>query len=299
MTDFKENMSIIAQLSLVIFLLSVLTIFVCTFINFVQSKPLERISLIDLVNMDLARTYYMATLLAVIPNIIRILEIKHVPVAVAILLTYMTSCFTTILIAYISISSIAHYFSVKLKASRFDEWFTDEQVRDLLFYFVSGPTFFTYAILAVYHGPGKTFNLYHAMVGDDERDTDTDYPISRIVFTILSAIAVITNVTLRILIHLERKKIANNAFNNKTKPPYGTYITISVILIIMASLGTLSFAVRRLIILTVVTVMIPTFVLGRNKNLRAHVRRRLKQNYPEIMAKMARKHGTKVGRPSV
>ncbi len=102
----------VIQLIVILTLYFILTMFVSVISRHVHSKPPLLISMVDLINIDLARAYYAATSCASLIHIITTLDVAHVPPLLAVPITFVFSVSGICLAAYGSISVIAHYVMI-------------------------------------------------------------------------------------------------------------------------------------------------------------------------------------------
>ncbi len=263
--------SIILQLFILLLLLLILTMFVKTFSSYVDTKPPAMVSLIDLLNKDMSIVYLSGTALSLIVHVVRILEIDNVPSIVAAPLGLAMSCNYAGLYIYILLGVIIQYILVKHRSTSFTERFTDEQIRKGILFCVVTLTTLTFVPLGIIYGPGRTFSLYHALVGNTEQDQHGPFPFGILSVFILGTLAVVVNIFLRFLISMEKKDVKQAKEEETKRPPYVAYIFAVGTLFVVVFLGLLSFAVRRFIIISVVCVFIPSVLAFRNNSYKMYL----------------------------
>ncbi len=260
------NTSSLLQILLAFALFSILTLFVKTFVKYVFSKPPVIISMVDLINVDLVRTYYATLNFSMIIMIITSLDLDNFPLCIAVIMSFAFSvaciCFTT----YASISVIVHYAMIKQLTINFSMGITDEQVINAIRIVVITPIVIICTALGIIDGPGKTFTLYYPLKGQYEIEQKLELPSCVKIVLFMGALGVITNSSLRILIKREKRKTKSCILEQKT-PPYSAYILVFVILMCITVSILVSFQVRRFIIFFILCVVLPGFFFSRDARL--------------------------------
>ncbi len=284
MTTMAYTTSNLLEILVAFMFFSILTMFVKTFFKHVFSKPPVNISMVDLINVDLVRTYYATLNVSMIIFTITSLSLDDVPSCIAAIIAFAFSvagiCFAT----YISISVIVHYVMIRQLTINFSAHLTDEQVINAIRFVVITPVVILCTTLGIIEGPGKTFTLYYPITGQYETEQELGLPSCAKISLFMAALGVIINSSLRILISREKRKTRSCILEQKT-PHYNAYILVFVILMCIAVSMLIPFQMRRLVIFFTLCVALPGFFFSRNDKLSGLLWKTLLEKYPFSLLK--------------
>ncbi len=279
MTPMSPNTSSLLQILSILVLFSILTLFVKIFIKHVFSKPPIIISMVDLINVDLVRTYYGSLSLSMPILIITSLDMDNVPSCIAAMITFAFSIACICLATYASISVIVHYAMIKQLTINFSMSFTDEQVINIVRIVVTTLALILCTTLGIIDGPGKTFSLYYPLTGQYEKEQKLGLPTTAKIFFCLCVLGVIINSSLRIQISRERRK-TRSCVSEQKSPPYNAYIFVFIILMCLPASILVPFQIRRLFNFFILCVAVPGFFFSKDEKFSGLLKKTLLENFP-------------------
>ncbi len=268
--------------------------FTCLFVqtrliwDYVQSKPLIYFRLTDQVTSDLAVLYFVNFSIHIIMNATAILDIT-IPSVPAFVLSQIADVCGASFAIYISAGICIQFAHIKLQVVNIFENITEESVSSVMRLVTFG---FSNLICGAKILYGSHSIFYSMMTKTEERKPY----VGAAMVAILGLISLIVNVTLRIVIYMEKKKYhrIQRDWQAKADIPFGAYISFALVLlllivaVVVARLtGTKgAYITTRHVLLGLFCTALPCCLIYKNDKMKMYAQRTLldfaKDRYPSL-----------------
>ncbi len=280
---------LLVELSVILFNMASLVGFTALVVTYVNSKPVLFISIIDLLNKDLSLAYCcFFTTACTIHLLISLNLYVRIPESFAALMSFLVCFWAACFVNYLTVGVIVHFILVYKGMASISEAITDESLRNAIRAFVGCFSAFMFFIPGLVSDLARAYPLYHAMLNQPEEET-AKFSAAMIILIILAAIALATNVTLRILIRRARvgglAGVTTVAKSNDDAPPYAVYIFMILALGCVGAFNVLpanrfTYDVKRFIVMGVFCVVIPLTVILCDKKLKNYAQSKMSSLCP-------------------